>query len=412
MGQNLRNGGGNMRRLLALLTAFVLFAGLAGCGAAEPEPELAPDGRRILTLGLVNTVPEARTLVSLFNAQSGEYKVEIVEYKYGGSGSTPDDLTLELATGDAPDILVTETDSSFESAQASGLFVELSGLLDELAPELVPCMYEALRAQDAVYALPFEFGVWTFLTQPSRVDGRESLTMEEAEQCAAQLGEGAKVFQQWMTRTELFKRVVSFAAGKYIDWETASCDFESEGFLGLLELCMGQRADDSPYPEEQLCLLESYLLTAENWFGGGIQLACGEDYCFMGFPGQADGAQGWLTPGMCFYATAAGDTEGAMEFLRFVLGPKAQEQCESFPMLQSELDGRQETAVLTGLHMQSDAEKLNGLLGSGLASENCPQTVTSMLIEEAQAYFAGDCTLETAAARMQDRVSTYLAEHS
>ncbi len=402
-----------MRKRLIFLLVLAMLAGLAGCGAAESEaPELASDGRRILTLGLVNTVPEARTLASLFNAQNKEYKVEIVEYKYGGSGGTPDDLTLELATGRAPDILVSETDRSFESTQTSGLFVELSGLLDEFAPELVPCMYEALRAQDAVYALPYEFEVWTFLTQPSRVDGRESLTVEEAEQYAAQLGEGAEVFQQWMTRTELFKRVVSFAAGKYIDWETASCDFESEGFLELLELCMGQRADDSPYPEEQLCLLESYLLTAENWFGGGIQLACGEDYCFMGFPGQEDGAQGWLATGMCFYATAAGEAEGAMEFLRFVLSPKAQEQCESFPMLQSELDGRQEAAVLTGLHKSSDAEKLNGLLDSGLASENCPLTVTSMLIEEAQAYFAGDCTLETAAERMQDRASTYLSEHS
>lgn len=402
-----------MRKAAALFAALALLLGVAGCGAAEPEatPELAADGRRILRLGLVNTVPEARVLASLFNAQNEEYKVEIEEYKYGGSGITPDDLTLELATGKAPDILVTETDSSFEGAQASGRFVELTGLVDEFASELVPCMYGALKAQDAVYALPYEFEVWTFLTQPSRVDGRQSLTMEEAEQYAACLGEGAKVFQQWMTRTELFKRVVSFAAGKYIDWETASCDFESEGFLKLLELCMGQRADDSPYPEVQLCLLESYLLTAGNWFGGGIQLACGEDYCFMGFPGQADGAQGWLTTGMCFYATAAGDTGGAMEFLRFVLSPKAQEQCESFPMLQSELDGRQETAVLTGLHKQSDAEKLYGLLDSGLASENCPQTVTLMLIEEAQAYFAGDCTLETAAARMQDRVSTYLAEH-
>lgn len=403
-----------MRRRLIYLLVIALLAGLAGCGAAEPEaaPELAADGRRILRLGLVNTVPEARTLASLFNAQSGEYKVEIVEYKYGGSGSTPDDLTLELATGKAPDILVTETDSSFESAQTSGMFVELLGLLDELAPELVPCMYEALRAQDAVYALPYEFEVWTFLTQPSRVDGRESLTLEEAEQYAERLGEGAEVFQPWMTRTELFKRVVSFAAGKYIDWEAASCDFESEGFLELLGLCMGQRADDSPYPEGQLCLLESCLLTAENWFGGGIQSGCGEDYCFMGFPGQADGAQGWLTAGMCFYATAAGDTEGAMEFLRFALSPKAQEQCESFPMLQSELDERQETAVLTGLHKSSDAEKLDALLNSGLASENCPPTITSMLIEEAQAYFAGDCTAEEAAARMQDRVRTYLSEHS
>ena len=114
-----------MRRLLALLTAFVLFAGLAGCGAAEPEPELAPDGRRILTLGLVNTVLEARTLVSLFNAQSGEYKVEIVEYKYGGSGSTPDDLTLDLtltASGRAVAF-------SWHDNTRAGDFAETDGLL-------------------------------------------------------------------------------------------------------------------------------------------------------------------------------------------------------------------------------------------------------------------------------------------
>ncbi|MFR5889201.1 MAG: hypothetical protein ACLUFK_11905, partial [Oscillospiraceae bacterium] len=63
-------------------------------------------------------------------------------------------------------------------------------------------------------------------------------------------------------------------------------------------------------------------------------------------------------------------------------------------------------------HKSSDAEKLDALLNSGLASENCPPTITSMLIEEAQAYFAGDCTAEEAAARMQDRVRTYLSEHS
>lgn len=79
-----------MRRRLILLLALAMLAGLAGCGA-EPEtaPELASDGRRILTLGIVNSVPEARVLASLFNAQNKEYKIKIEEYKYGGSGKTP-----------------------------------------------------------------------------------------------------------------------------------------------------------------------------------------------------------------------------------------------------------------------------------------------------------------------------------
>ena len=133
----------------------------------------------------------------------------------------------------------------------------------------------------------------------------------------------------------------------------------------------------------------------------------------MGFPSDEPGPKGWLTTdGQVFCAVASGDTEGAMEFLRFVLSPEAQELVESFPVLQSELDRRTDTAVQTQLMSEDDAAKLEGLLGSGLRSSDVPNEIYFILTEEAQACFAGDCTPAEAAARMQDRVSTYLAERS
>lgn len=400
-----------MRRCAALLLLAALL--LTGCGASGTEParETAADGRTLLTMGVLSTGSEARQFASLFNARSEKYKIEVTEYSYGAAaGSTPDDLIMQLAEGEGPDLLAT-TGTDFNSFERSLVFVELGPLLDEFADELVPGVYEALKGQHGIYGLPTGFGVWTFITSPSLVGGQESLTMDEARQYAAALGEGAAVFDKWLTRSEFFKRVLGFSAGSFIDWETYTCSFDSEGFLDLLELCLEQRADDSPFPEEDLRLLHSWLLTALGWFGGGLQK--GGDYCFMGFPSDEPGPKGWLTTdGQVFCAVASGDTEGAMEFLRFVLSPEAQELVESFPVLQSELDRRTDTAVLTQLMSEDDAAKLEGLLGSGLRSSDVPNEIYFILTEEAQACFAGDCTPAEAAARMQDRVSTYLAERS
>ena len=317
---------------------------------------------------------------------------------------------MQLAEGEGPDLLAT-TGTDFTSFERSLVFVELGTLLDEFEDELIPSVYEALKGQRGVYGLPTGFGVWTFITSPSLVGGQESLTMDEARQYAAALGEGAAVFDKWLTRSEFFKRVLGFSAGSFIDWETYTCSFDSEGFLDLLELCLEQRADDSPFPEEDLRLLHSWLLTAPGWFGGGLQK--GGDYCFMGFPSDEPGPKGWLTTdGQVFCAVASGDTEGALEFLRFVLSPEAQKLTEDFPLLQSELDRRTDTAIRSGLMTETDAEKLSELLGPGLRSSDTPNEVLYIMMEEAQTYFAGACTAQEAAARMQDRVSTYLAEQS
>ena len=227
-----------MRRCAALLLLAALL--LPGCGASGTDParETAADGRTLLTMGVLSTGSEARQFASLFNARSEEYKIEVTEYSYGAAaGRTPDDLIMQLAEGEGPDLLAT-TGTDFTSFERSLVFVELGPLLDEFADELVPGVYEALKGQHGIYGLPTGFGVWTFITSPSLVGGQESLTMDEARQYAAALGEGASVFDKWLTRSEFFKRVLGFSAGSFIDWETYTCSFDSEEFLDLLELCL------------------------------------------------------------------------------------------------------------------------------------------------------------------------------
>lgn len=275
-----------MRRCAALLLLAALL--LTGCGASGTDParETAADGRTLLTMAYSVRLGGPAVCEPL-QRPSEEYKIEVTEYSYGAAaGRTPDDLIMQLAEGEGPDLLAT-TGTDFTSFERSLVFVELGPLLDEFADELVPGVYEALKGQHGIYGLPTGFGVWTFITSPSLVGGQESLTMDEARQYAAALGEGASVFDKWLTRSEFFKRVLGFSAGSFIDWETYTCSFDSEEFLDLLELCLEQRADDSPLPEEDLRLLHSWLLTAPGWFGGGCKRA--ETTASWAFPRTSPG---------------------------------------------------------------------------------------------------------------------------
>lgn len=96
------------------------------------------------------------------------------------------------SAGRGPDIVAASGGNSLmQEAKDSGAFLELTPLLDELAPGLVPAVAEALRERPEIYDLPESFGINSFLAHPSQTGGRLSLTMEEAEACAAALGGAA-----------------------------------------------------------------------------------------------------------------------------------------------------------------------------------------------------------------------------
>lgn len=59
-----------------------------------------------------------------------------------------------------------------------------------------------------------------------------------------------------------------------------------------------------------------------------------------------------------------------------------------------------------------DANKLYQLIETPERLSVYDETVVDIIIEEAEEYFAGNRTAEDAAARVQERVSLYVAEQS
>lgn len=405
------------KRMAALLAALMLP--LAACAAGEDARPLTSDGREILTVASVGAQPGLDYLCAAFNAQSGEYYARIVEYGYEpDADAAPERLATELIAGRGPDIVAASGGNSLmQEAKDSGAFLELTPLLDELAPGLVPAVAEALRERPEIYDLPESFGISSFLAHPSQTGGRDSLTMEEAEACAAALGEGCGVFQQWMTREELYKRAMDDATGRYIDFEAGTCSFEDPGYIALLELCAACPAEPQGY-ENGGCLLMSYPLTSVEQLCT-LERLYGDDYCFMGFPQEGEGRRGWLErrASTCFSVSAAGNTEGALEFIRFAFSTERQALAEGgLPLDQAALDALFAAALdgeySQGTLAQRDVDAFYELLNSGLSFSERPDAVTLIMMEEARAFFAGGATAQEAAHRTQERVSLYLAEQA
>lgn len=405
------------RKCMAALLAALMLP-FSACAAGEDARPLTGDGREILTVASVSAQPGLDYLCAAFNAQSGQYYARIVEYGYEpDADASPERLATELIAGRGPDIVAAGgSNSLMQEAKDSGAFLELTPLLGELAPGLAPAVAEALRERPEIYDLPESFGITSFLAHPSQTGGRLGLTMEEAEACAAALGGGCGVFQQWMTREELYKRAMDDATGRYIDFEAGTCSFEDPGYIALLELCAACPAEPQGY-ENGGCLLMSYPLT-------GVEQLCtlaklyGDDYCFMGFPQEGEGRRGWLErTGTCFSVSAAGNTEGALEFIRFALSYERQALVEAgFPVDQAALDARFAAALdgeySQGTLAQRDVDAFYELLNSGLSFSERPDAVTLIMMEEARTFFAGGATAQEAAHRTQERVSLCLAEQA
>ena len=115
--------------------------------------------------------------------------------------------------------------------------------------------------------------------------------------------------------------------------------------------------------------------------------------------------------------SAAGNTEGALEFIRFALSYERQALVEAgFPVDQAALDARFAAALdgeySQGTLAQRDVDAFYELLNSGLSFSERPDAVTLIMMEEARTFFAGGATAQEAAHRTQERVSLYLAEQA
>ena len=383
------------------------------------EYELVQDERIELVLAKWGFSPNLAGLVNRFNTQNERYKITVANYDDGYKNI--DHLRMEIIAGNPPDLYCLYDDDPLRGASSELLYEDLLPYMDadpgRGRETLVPTLLTALtRDTGAVYWMPYEFGIFTFIAPISLVGDRTSITMEEAERIAR--SNDLNVFDIAMEREWVLGMSCKILISRYIDPETGICDFENPDFIALLEKCNEHPPKLPDDLGELRTVLQDYWLT---WFDNyqGLKHR-GDDYCFVGVP--ATGGEGgvFMSGDLRFAISAQSENkDGAWEFIRFILSPENQQTVEQFPVVQQELDRKidelVENVFVSSLGVevdfnQSDADKLRGLIERTTAYEIDDKTITGIIQEEAAVYFAGERSASASARIIQDRLSKYVAE--
>lgn len=386
--------------------------------------------RETLTLAGVGISADIIGEAARFNRTDGGALIELRDYSTGAdSFADVERLNADILTGRAPDIIYTNGLDTASLAE-SGFLTDLSPYLAEDA-ELSDALVRPYAEAGEIYAAADAFVLSTW-AGPASLEGLTP-ELETLRSLAADLHEGCTLLGPDMAGQALFSELCGHELSRFVDWESASCDFTSGEFAGLMEFCASlPEGDDSGGSDAARIAAGSQLLTVLELGGGfsdytAAKSAYGGELALLGVPGGEGRAGLELMPGLAMTA-ACEDTDAAWRFIRRLLTEDYQSgssQLYGLPTNRAALEARLEAETDSDAAFYypdyswesdftaEDASLILAAVENAVPAPEADSTLVMRLVdEEAGRFFAGDCTAADCAAVIQDRVTVYLNEQS
>jgi ABC-type glycerol-3-phosphate transport system substrate-binding protein len=215
-----------------------------------------------------------------------------------------------------------------------------------------------------------------------------------------------------------------------VDWQTGGCDFETAEFLTILNTVDALKENPEPRDNADLdftptakLLNQGSLIAYSMYIGNVNEMAeeeklVGQDLSFIGRP-TWDGRSGSYINlreplGIC----SGGNQEGAWEFIKYVLTREEEILCGYYPLsfhkatmadtiaeAMNPSDSNNEPFMQPG-----DDEELYRFLEHTAYIGTASERIIEIIMEEAQAFLAGEKTAEETAHVIQSRVGILIAE--
>ena len=398
-------------------------------------PVESADSGIVLTLATFN-YEDASAAALEFNSSQSEYRVVVKDYsefntRRNSTGGL-EQLGLDIASGDAPDLY-----------DLRGLPISQyiqKGLLEDMYPyidadptisreDFFPSLLKAMEADGGLYCIIPHSAIITMAAAPETVENPEDWSV----QAMAELAAGEDPFAGSVTRYVFLQYMLAGYDSSFVDWRNGSCSFDEPEFAALLEFA-------KLLPEESPTNWDDYdplLLLSSVSSGFDIRidrflLDCADDDAYvqsLGLPGE-ESPRFLIAPAIYSWGMSASGEhkDGAWAFISTFLSEEYQEDRITIPLRITAWDALREMeeknvangfssfamtpkgdlnlAINDTRHMD-ELEELIPLVNS-FYEENT--ALMEIIWSEAQAYFAGDKTVEEAANLIQSRVSIYLAE--
>lgn len=392
---------------------------------------------------LNNPSPAMQKLAARYNRESRAYHVTITA---AGDAGDPEDyrrrVQMEMAAGGGPDLLGDWT-VNIRECIAQGYLAPLEEAVGDLAP-FVETAFMTAGAEGRLYGAAYECYPY-FLTVSSQLADASSWTLEQMYEAVE--NSPAQVLEMGMDGVGI---VMTYGlhdeeSKVFIDWEKGESHLMEEPFLELMAFAKEyQDRDEYPRAETGERLAKGQIAGVQIVLSVPVQLnrarSCfnGEASC-IGYPREA-GSGVYMEAARLYLNKNAGNREGALDFLRYLLSEEGQRQYMEYgsdtnqgcwmnlpvqrSLLQECLDRYQQSVSEPPVQSYDDRgiywewEKLDQeqvalfweILDQAVPAVFRSDDIWSMVDEELQPYFNGARSAEDAAGALHSRVQLYLDE--
>lgn len=420
------------------------------------EPKDAGN-KTVLSVGGMYIGSDVRKNIILFNRSSDKYRIITKDYSvYDTDGDYSGIMTImnnDIIAGTMPDIMLLNTSLDINNYFVKGTFEPLDKYIDNdpqfNRSDYMENVLDTLSFDGKLYCITPSFYVNTMIGKKSVV-GDKNLSLDELDSIAKDCGSDTEVFLQ-MSKEQFIRNIMYYNPGEFINYETGEVKFDSPEFIKILEFTdsLKDEIDYGDYDEnwrdyETAFLENRALVTVLSLYDFRDSLSYyryaqfGEELGFIGFP-TSEGSGNTIGFENAFAISASSkNKDAAWEFLRDYLSDDFQDKISwGYPLKKSSLEKMADEALKPRTYINDKGEEeeykdsfwINdkeivaepltkaeidsymNVIKSADKLVNYNESISDIIIEEAQSYFSGQKDAASVAKIIQSRVQIYVNEN-
>lgn len=393
------------------------------------------DERRVITLLTTSEYGQLAQMAGEFNGVSDEYRVELKVISEGDDSDkdVQTKIRLMLTAEDCPDIIDIDCIDGWEEMVSKGIFEDLYPYMESSsvvsADDYLPQVLKCGRVDNRQIFIPYDFMLLMLYGKEENIGNGQRWTLEEMLDLYEQ-HEGASILN--CRPQNCLQYLMKVSTNEFVDFDSMECNFDTESFYRLLEAAAQAYYTQPESNRAILSVVEDYSLmdiayiySIEAYLGyAGTILSYGEDgpeyrLTLKGYPSKDGRAKAdiQLSTGQNAAISARSrNKEGAWQFIEYIQSYKS-DFYVGFPARESWFMERTQNLMPGSFDMakemecsQEDVDNLLDIIAEAEYGTGREEEVADIVLEEAQAYFAGQRTAQEVAAIIQDRVKLYIDE--
>ena len=429
------------------------------------DPSTVPQ-KTTLRLACMYMDYDQRDKIVEFNKTHDNVRITIDDYS---QYATVDDyhagltkLNTEILSGKIPDLMLT-AEMPIEQYAARGYLEDLLPYLDkdeELSrDDLMENVLNTVCIDGKLYQAFSDFIIQTVAISKNVAEQFDTWTIADVHEAMKLLRDDATIFGVGYTRDAILYNYVGNSISRFVDWNAGKCDFDNDEFKGLLEFAKEfpetfdwDNYDWNDYVDGNTAVSNgSQLMTPVSVYGMEDFLytlaSLNNSAAFVGYPStRGDGSNFLINTGLCMSSTCQ-DKDAAWEFIRTLFTEDYQKdrlwnglpsnanvfnkQLEDIMTEEYETDengeylldengekivipkttfGTENGEVVITAMTQEQRDQFMELYESVHTLYSRNEAVYETVLEEANAYFADQKSLDEVAQMINSRVGLKVAE--